>query len=92
MKKHLSLLLLALLLSTTMLAGASPAIPQHDLAHESLVAASDGGQYIGNLNTHKFHYASCRYVSAMNPSNKVPFTTRDEAIQAGYVPCKVCRP
>jgi methylphosphotriester-DNA--protein-cysteine methyltransferase len=28
----------------------------------------------------------------MNPANKVPFATRDEAIQAGYVPCKVCRP
>lgn len=31
-------------------------------------------------------------VALLNPSNKVPFATRDEAIQAGYVPCRVCKP
>jgi methylphosphotriester-DNA--protein-cysteine methyltransferase len=48
--------------------------------------------YVGNARTHKFHYDSCRYVSQMNESNKVWFETREEAIAAGYVPCKVCRP
>lgn len=36
--------------------------------------------------------SSSRYVSQMNPTNKVFFDTRDEAVDAGYVPCKVCRP
>jgi len=48
--------------------------------------------YVGNARTHKFHYASCYYVAKMNESNKVWFETREEAIEAGYIPCKVCRP
>lgn len=48
--------------------------------------------YIGNSNSMKFHYASCTWVGKMNPSNKVPFASREDAINAGYVPCKVCRP
>jgi hypothetical protein len=31
-------------------------------------------------------------VTQLNPANKVPFATRNEAIQAGYLPCKVCKP
>ncbi len=48
--------------------------------------------YIGNARTGKFHYASCRWVTKMNPSNKVYINSRDEAINKGFVPCKVCRP
>jgi len=48
--------------------------------------------YVGNANTHKFHYADCSSVSKMNPANRVSFSTRDEAIGAGYVPCKRCKP
>jgi len=48
--------------------------------------------YVGNARTHKFHYADCRYVGEMNDNNKVYFEDRDEAINEGYVPCKVCRP
>jgi len=48
--------------------------------------------YVGNARTHKFHYADCRYVGEMNDNNKVYFEDRDDAIDEGYVPCKVCRP
>lgn len=48
--------------------------------------------YVGNARTHKFHYSDCRYVGEMNENNKVYFDDRDEAIDEGYVPCKVCRP
>ena len=48
--------------------------------------------YIGNANSKKFHYADCAAVGKMNPANKVPFNTRDEAVTAGYVPCKRCNP
>ena len=51
-----------------------------------------GSSYIGNSHSYKFHYASCRWVQKMSDSNKVYFESRDEAIDAGYVPCKVCRP
>ena len=48
--------------------------------------------YIANSNTGKFHYADCHFVDKMNPAHKVAFNTRDEAIGAGYVPCKRCKP
>lgn len=48
--------------------------------------------YVGNCRTYKLHRDGCRYVQRMNDSNKVYFEDRDEAIDEGYVPCKVCRP
>lgn len=48
--------------------------------------------FIGNARSHIFHYADCRYVGRMSESNKVYFDDRDEAIDAGYRPCKVCQP
>jgi hypothetical protein len=48
--------------------------------------------YIGNRNSMKFHRADCRWVREMNEANKVCFQSREEAIAAGYVPCKVCKP
>ncbi len=48
--------------------------------------------YVGNANSRKFHYADCSMVGKMNPSNKVFLNTREEAIAAGYVPCKRCKP
>lgn len=48
--------------------------------------------YVGNAKTHKFHYADCSSVGKMNPNNRVHFNTRDEAVNAGYIPCKRCKP
>lgn len=48
--------------------------------------------YVGNSNTKKFHYADCSSVGKMNSANRVAFNTRDEAVNAGYVPCKRCKP
>ena len=48
--------------------------------------------YVGNAKTRKFHYIDCSMVGKMNPANKVFMNTRDEAINAGYVPCKRCNP
>lgn len=60
------------------------------------VKSSDGGEddaaYIGNKNTHKFHYPDCNSVDQMKEKNKVPLSSREEAIREGYVPCKNCDP
>ena len=50
------------------------------------------GAYVANSNTGKFHYAGCRYVKMMSPGHKVFYDSRDEAVDDGYVACKVCRP
>ena len=57
-----------------------------------LTTSALAANYIGNANTGKFHYANCSSVSEMNPSNKVPFNNRQDAINSGYIPCKRCRP
>lgn len=51
-----------------------------------------GATYVGNANSHKFHYSWCGSVSSMSPSNRVEFYSRDEAINYGYIPCKKCNP
>jgi endonuclease YncB( thermonuclease family) len=55
-------------------------------------STGDGGTYIGNSNSHKFHYPSCKSSSKIAEKNKVTFSSRDEAINQGYVPCKNCNP
>ena len=48
--------------------------------------------YIGNKNSKKFHKPDCNSVGDMKESNKVRFSTREEAVESGYVPCKRCNP
>jgi len=48
--------------------------------------------YIGNSNSHKFHKSSCEAVDKMSEKNKVYFTSREEAINNGYIGCKMCNP
>lgn len=97
--KRLSWILL-LTFSITLIIGFVPPVPAKTIAAPIVTldnCAADNfapaaSNYVGNSNTGKFHYASCRWVGKMNPSNKVFFDTRQEAINAGYVPCKVCKP
>jgi len=59
---------------------------------------SSGGQtadsgstiYIGNKNSGKLHLPSCQTLPAER--NRIYFETRQEAIDAGFVPCKNCSP
>ena len=55
-------------------------------------STSTSGTYIGNSNTHKFHLPSCPSCRKISERNKVTFSSRDEAINQGYVPCKNCNP
>jgi hypothetical protein len=55
-------------------------------------SSSDSANYVGNANTGKFHVASCNSVSKMAEGNKVFFSSRDDAVSQGYVPCKICNP
>lgn len=51
-------------------------------------AIADG--YIGNLNSHKFHYSWCSYLP--DQENQIVFSSRDAAVSAGYDPCGRCQP
>jgi micrococcal nuclease len=48
--------------------------------------------YVGNKNSKKFHHYYCGSVDDMKEKNKVFFLSREDAIEAGYIPCKRCKP
>ena len=59
---------------------------------EKTLPASDEPMYIGNKKSMRFHYPDCRSVKQMKDSNKVEFSSREEAIERNYVPCGDCNP
>lgn len=46
--------------------------------------------YIANVNTKKFHLPSCSYLPDQH--NQKTFSSRNEAVSAGYAACKKCNP
>jgi methylphosphotriester-DNA--protein-cysteine methyltransferase len=58
------------------------------LAAVSMAIAA--GAYHGNIKSKIFHDADCRYFDCKNCV--AVFDTRAEAIEAGYRPCKICKP
>ncbi len=46
--------------------------------------------YIGNKNTKKFHLSSCSGLP--KEENRIKFDSRENAINAGYDPCSICKP
>ena len=49
-------------------------------------------EYWGSKNSNKYHYPNCVWAQKINPNNLIKFGNPEDAIKAGYVPCKVCRP
>jgi len=47
-------------------------------------------QYIGNINSKVFHLPTCSSLPAER--NQIIFSSREEAIEAGYRPCGRCKP
>ncbi|MCP4262484.1 MAG: hypothetical protein GY774_34015 [Planctomycetes bacterium] len=56
----------------------------------SSVAASY--KYVSSKNSQVFHRPNCRSVKRIKPENLVGYNSKDEVIQAGKRPCKVCKP
>lgn len=48
--------------------------------------------YVGNSNTMKLHKVSCSHAKKISEHNRVYYKTKDEALNVGYDPCKVCKP
>jgi micrococcal nuclease len=49
-------------------------------------------KYVGSSKSDKYHYPSCQWAKKIKPDNLVTFKSAKEAQDAGYVPCKVCKP
>lgn len=48
--------------------------------------------YVGNKNSKKLHQDWCASVADMKEKNKVEFTSKEDALDEGYTPCRQCRP
>ena len=53
-------------------------------------ASAAAGEYHGNKKSFVFHDSGCTHFNCKNCSRI--FAERDDAIAAGYRPCKLCRP
>lgn len=49
-------------------------------------------KYVGSKSSDKYHYPDCKWAKKISAKNLVTFKTAQEALKAGYVPCKVCKP
>lgn len=46
--------------------------------------------FVGNKESKVYHLPSCKVGSKTKPENKVTFATQEEAVKAGYHPCRIC--
>ncbi len=67
-------------------------VPVDTGAGVPIVKPSRKGKYIGHKESKKFHYPDCKWGMKIKPENQVWFDSREEAIEKGYIPCKVCKP
>ena len=74
---------------------ATEAVSDKNIAQREEVQETEKAEiaYVLNTNTHKFHKPNCSSVKDIKEKNRKDFFgTREEAIAAGYVPCKRCHP
>jgi len=55
-------------------------------------AARAGIRYLGSDTTHVVCLPTCQHARRITPRHRVPFRSLDAAADAGYRPCRVCRP
>ena len=49
-------------------------------------------EFWASKNSNKYHYPSCRAAQKISPKNLIKFGSPEQAIKAGYQPCKICKP
>jgi micrococcal nuclease len=49
-------------------------------------------KYVGSAKSNKYHIPTCQWAQKIKPGNLVTFKLAKEALDAGYIPCKVCKP
>ena len=48
--------------------------------------------YVVPAKSNKYHYPSCRWAQKFRSENSAVFRSAKDALGAGYLPCKVCKP
>jgi len=53
---------------------------------------AEKGLYVGSTKSNKYHYPTCVWAQQIPAGNEIWFSSSQEALSRGYVPCKVCGP
>jgi len=56
------------------------------------VSFAIAAEFWASKNSNKYHYPSCEWAQRISKQNLIIFKSPEDAVRAGYVPCKVCRP
>jgi len=48
--------------------------------------------FVGSRHSNVYHLPTCSAARRIKSENLITFKNRDEAVKAGYRPCKICRP
>lgn len=73
--------------------GIPDVIPVEDVVPSAPQSSfENSASFIGNSSSYIFHKPGCSSAENMKDENKVTFASRDEAVAAGYSPCKRCSP
>lgn len=48
--------------------------------------------YLASKNSKVFHYYTCRSVRTISPKNTVEFNNKEQALETGRRPCRICKP
>ena len=51
-----------------------------------------GTSYVGSINSNKFHDPSCTHAHKIKESNKISFSSREDALDSNYESCAICNP
>ncbi len=65
---------------------------EHVNVDELAANAISGRRYLGSATTHIFCHPTCRNARRITPTHQRWFAATNKAVDAGYRPCKVCRP
>lgn len=71
-------------------AGQNASTTESSSASSETASQPQATGYIGNVNSKKFHLPSCSNLPA--EENQVSFSSREDAVNAGYTPCGSCNP
>ena len=58
----------------------------------SVSVSSFASAYLANTKSGKFHVYNCRTIKNHDAWYFVEYESREEAIEDGFVPCKICDP
>lgn len=84
--------LLRIALAFSFAFGVGFAAPVSVLDEPTVSVAYAADYYMLNTKSGKFHYPTCRTIKHPEAAHWATASTREEAINAGYVPCGVCHP